>query len=113
MTSPGSQSATTSKGRQQTSQSVVKRCVLTVVSIISSKVWPQKGQLTFSETCILKTYSFSRILAPDSARFVGSLESLHIFEIGRTLRKRYTESWQSQSILLRLRPRPSNRGLGQ
>ncbi len=41
MTSPISHSANTSNGRQQTSQSVVKRWVGTLVSITSSKLWPQ------------------------------------------------------------------------
>jgi len=42
-TSPGSHSAMTSNGRQQTSQSVVKRCDAMLVSMISSNRWPQKG----------------------------------------------------------------------
>ena len=41
--SPGSHSARTSNGRQHTSQSVVNRCVRVLVSITSSKVWPQYG----------------------------------------------------------------------
>jgi len=42
-TSPGSHSAITSKGRQQTSQSVVNRWFAMLVSIAISKLWPQKG----------------------------------------------------------------------
>src|SRR6266480_7484115 len=41
--SPGSHSAITSNGRQQTSQSVVKRCDARLVSMTSSKRWPQNG----------------------------------------------------------------------
>ena len=43
-TSPGSHSAVTSKGRQQTSQSVTKHWEGMLVSSISSMLWPQKGQ---------------------------------------------------------------------
>jgi len=42
-TSPGSHSTATANGRQQTSQSVVNRCVRVVVSITRSKLWPQNG----------------------------------------------------------------------
>ena len=48
--SPGSHSAQTSKGRQQTSQSVVKRCEAMLVSMTSSQACPQKGQEIVSET---------------------------------------------------------------
>jgi len=48
--SPGSHSAVTSKGRQQISQSVVKRCEGMLVSMVSSKVWPQNGHWMGSET---------------------------------------------------------------
>jgi len=41
--SPGSHSTITSNGRQQISQSVVKRWLLTLVSMLSSKLCPQKG----------------------------------------------------------------------
>jgi hypothetical protein len=41
--SPGSHSATTSNGRQQTSQSVVNRWLATLVSIVTVDVWPQNG----------------------------------------------------------------------
>src|SRR6266480_4434279 len=41
--SPGSHSAITSNGRQQISQSVVKRCDARLVSMTSSKRWPQNG----------------------------------------------------------------------
>lgn len=50
--SPGSHSANTSKGRQQTSQSVVNRWDATLVSIISSEACPQKGHWTDSEICM-------------------------------------------------------------
>jgi hypothetical protein len=53
--SPGSQSTTTSNGRQQTSQSVVKRWDATLVSMANSKLWPQKGHWTVSVTCICAT----------------------------------------------------------
>ncbi len=43
-TSPGSHSAVTSKGRQQTSQSVVNRWLGTLVSMPTSEGWPQNGQ---------------------------------------------------------------------
>jgi hypothetical protein len=43
-TSPGSHSAVTSKGRQQTSQSVVNRWLGTLVSMATSEDWPQNGQ---------------------------------------------------------------------
>src|SRR4051794_1100749 len=52
--SPGSHSATTSKGRQQTSQSVVKRCEAVLVSISNSNDCPQKGHWILSETCTPK-----------------------------------------------------------
>jgi GH43 family beta-xylosidase len=44
----------TSNGRQQTSQSVVNRWDTTLVSMASSKVWPQNGHWMDSETCIVK-----------------------------------------------------------
>jgi hypothetical protein len=50
--SPASHSAMTSKGRQQTSQSVVNRCLGMLVSNIISQNCPQKGQETVSETSI-------------------------------------------------------------
>src|SRR5947199_2387236 len=53
-TSPGSHSATTSNGRQQTSQSVVKRCEAMLVSMTSSKSWPQKGHRTVSDASIVR-----------------------------------------------------------
>ncbi len=46
---PGSASTKISTGRQQTSQSVVKRCEAMLVSMTSSKVWPQNGQLIEAE----------------------------------------------------------------
>ena len=55
--SPGSHSATTSKGRQQTSQSVVKRWVGTLVSMTSSKAWPQKGHWTDSDSCMPERFA--------------------------------------------------------
>src|SRR5205814_5880053 len=51
---PGSHSATTSNGRQQTSQSVVKRCEAMLVSMTSSKSWPQKGHRTVSDASIVR-----------------------------------------------------------
>src|SRR6266568_3817577 len=51
---PGSASTKISTGRQQTSQSVVKRCEAMLVSMTSSKVWPQNGQLIEAETCTIK-----------------------------------------------------------
>jgi hypothetical protein len=42
-TSPGAHSATTSNGRQHTSQSVVKRWLATLVSIAVANDWPQNG----------------------------------------------------------------------
>src|SRR5262249_20721762 len=51
-TSPGSHSTDASKGRQQTSQSVVNRCEAMLVSTTISKLWPQNGQEIFSETSI-------------------------------------------------------------
>src|SRR6185369_17143766 len=47
--SPGSHSAKTWNGRQQISQSVTNCCEGMEVSIWSSKLCPQKGQLMFSE----------------------------------------------------------------
>jgi len=47
--SPGAHSASTSKGRQQTSQSVVNRWLATLVSITNSKCCPQKGHWTVAE----------------------------------------------------------------
>ena len=46
MTSPGSHSAVTSKGRQQTSQSVMNRWLGMLVSNTISRLWPQKGHST-------------------------------------------------------------------
>src|ERR1019366_5834023 len=50
--SPGSHSATTSKGRQHTSQSVVNRWLGTLVSTTSSNACPQNGHWIFPETSI-------------------------------------------------------------
>jgi hypothetical protein len=47
--SPSSHSATTSNGRQQTSQSVVKRCRDRLVSTVISLNCPQKGHATVSD----------------------------------------------------------------
>lgn len=52
-TSPGSHSAETSNGRQQTSQSVVKRCEATLVSMTRSKLWPQNGHWMVSLACMV------------------------------------------------------------
>src|ERR1700733_1939714 len=49
-TSPGSQSTTTSKGRQQISQSVVKRWLGWPVSIVKSNDCPQNGHWMDSVT---------------------------------------------------------------
>jgi len=53
--SPGSHSAATSNGRQQTSQSVVNRWLATLVSTTTSNAWPQKGHRMFSETSTLQS----------------------------------------------------------
>ncbi len=50
--SPASHSATTSNGRQHTSQSVTKLCDGTLVSTASSKVWPQNGHCTSPDSNI-------------------------------------------------------------
>src|SRR6266480_1640194 len=50
----GAHSATTSNGWQQTSQSVVKRCDATLVSMTSSKRWPQNGQRMAWEVSIVQ-----------------------------------------------------------
>ena len=47
--SPGSHSAQTSNGRQQTSQSVMNRWEETLVSMTSVDSWPQNGHETDSE----------------------------------------------------------------
>jgi hypothetical protein len=47
----------TSKGRQQTSQSVTNRCEATLASMASSKVWPQNGHCTGSVSNMPGTYS--------------------------------------------------------
>jgi hypothetical protein len=52
--SPGSASTATTKGRQQISQSVVKRCEATLVSIAISKTWPQNGHEMGSEISMFK-----------------------------------------------------------
>ena len=44
----------TSNGRQQTVQSVVKRCDATLVSTTSSTRWPQNGQKMISESSIVR-----------------------------------------------------------
>src|SRR5436305_6291399 len=51
-TSPGSHSANTSKGRQQTSQSVVNCCSAMLVSITRSNSCPQNGHWMDSEASI-------------------------------------------------------------
>ena len=49
---PGSHSAWTSNGRQQTSQSVTNLWLGTLVSTARSKTCPQKGHWMVSATCI-------------------------------------------------------------
>jgi len=53
--SPGAHSASTSKGRQQTSQSVVKRWLAMLVSITNSKSCPQNGHWTEAELSTCQT----------------------------------------------------------
>jgi hypothetical protein len=53
--SPGSHSANTSNGRQHTSQSVVNRWLVTLVSTTSSNACPQNGHWIFPETSMGKT----------------------------------------------------------
>src|SRR6185436_18268730 len=65
--SPGDDSTTTSKGRQQTSQSVVKHCVSRLVSISRWHSCPQKGQATVSFTFI----ATSLLRIPSSRHFVA------------------------------------------
>jgi len=55
--SPGSHSAMTSNGRQQTSQSVVNRWLATLVSMASSNACPQNGQEMDSQTSMHKIYT--------------------------------------------------------
>jgi hypothetical protein len=51
---PGSHSATISKGRQHTSQSVVKRWLGTLVSMATSDACPQNGHTMDSQTSMRK-----------------------------------------------------------
>jgi hypothetical protein len=64
--SPFSHSVINSKGRQQTSQSVVNRCRERLVSIVISLSWPQNGQGTFSDVsmpqCTGKRENFPKVL---------------------------------------------------
>jgi len=54
--SPGSHSATTSNGRQHTSQSVVNRWLGTLVSMTRSNAWPQNGHRIDSEASTRRIY---------------------------------------------------------
>jgi len=83
-TSPGSHSALTSKGRQQTSQSVVKRWEATLVSIASSELWPQNGHWMVSLICMI-----AGALNPGSAR-QGNANSRHEFRVAITRHPGYT-----------------------
>jgi hypothetical protein len=90
-TSPGSHSAITWNGRQQTSQSVVKHCSAMLVSMAQSKFWPQKGHVMVTETSISvdnwglqtparmlysKIYSSKRAAAMNPSA-AGSVESMY------------------------------------